>query len=215
MKRLLAGLIIVGTSFAGTPQTPTQSSPMPQSMPPQPQPLPTTQAPSPMPPVEIKPEDKTIIDLKKKMSMKQTYNDYQKIDKATSIDRINLEKSLKESQYSLKAQILKEKQLDAQVPYYYTIPVKGVVGDVVLTDQMPLKDGAVLKGKDRISVKNGLVYIGDYLISYPVMEHIKEPKIDESISSSAPQLLTGLPTPNTNGNSPIGSPPIPLPPPMR
>jgi hypothetical protein len=81
---------------------------------------------------------------------------------------------------------------------------------------MPLKDGAVLKGKDRISVKNGLVYVGDYLISYPVMDHIKEPKIDEGTSSSAPQLLTGLPTPNTNSsNSPIGSPPIPLPPPMR
>ena len=217
MKRLLLlSLIITGTSFA-QPMPPEPQAPMPQPMPPQP--TPTAQAPmpppSPMPPVEIKPEDKEIINLKKRMTIKQTYNEYQKVDKATSIDKINLERSLREAKYSLKVQIYKEKQLDSQLsyPYYYNIPVKGVVGNIVLTDQMPLKDGAVLKGKDKISVKDGLVYVGDYLISYPVMDNIKQPKVDANTSSSsAPQLLTGLPTPDRT-SSPIGTPPIPLPPP--
>jgi hypothetical protein len=227
MKRLiLASLIVVaGSSFAQPPQpqAPMQPSSMPQPMPPHPQPLPTSQAPTPpqpnpMPPVEIKPEDKAIINLKKKMTVKQTYNEYQKVDKATSIDKINLEKSLREAKYALKAQIYKEKQLDSQLPYpyYYNIPIAGVVGNVALTNQTPLKDGTVLKDKDKISIKDGLVYVGDYLISYPIMDNIKQPKVDTaSTSSSAPQLLTGLPTSNTsNGmNSPIGQPPIPLPPP--
>lgn len=238
MKRLVfLSLIVAGTSFADPmpqtmpqqqptqpPSTPMQSSPTP--IPSQPQPLPTAQAPTPnsispnpMPPVEIKPEDKTVINLKKKMTIRQIYNEYQKVDKATSIDRVNLERSLREAKYALKAQIYKEKQLDAQLPhpYYYAIPIKGVVGNIALTDQLPLKDGTVLKGRDKISIKDSLVYVGDYLISYPVMDHIKEPKIDASTSSSAPQLLTGLPTANnSNGGSPIGSPPIPLPlPPPR
>jgi hypothetical protein len=170
-----------------------------------------------MPPVEIKPEDKAIINLKKKMTIKQTYNDYQKVDKATSIDKVNLERSLRESKYSLKTQIYKEKQLDSQLPYpyYYSIPIAGVVGNVALTNQTVLKDGTVLRNKDKISIKDGLVYVGDYLISYPVMDNIKQPKVDTNTTlSSAPQLLTGLPTTPSNGmNSPIGQPPIPLPPP--
>jgi hypothetical protein len=238
MKRLIlaSSLIVVGTSFADPmppqPQAPMQPpmpptvQPMPaptqpnmqQPMPPQPQPLPATQAPippNPMPPVEIKPEDKSIINLKKKMAVKQTYNEYLKVDKATSIDKINLEKSLREAKHSFKVQIYKEKQLDAQLPYpyYYNIPVQGVVGNVALTSQTPLKDGTMLRGKDKISIKDGLVYVGDYLISYPVMSNIKQPTIEESSSSSSPpQLLTGLPTSNSM-NSPIGSPPMPLPPP--
>lgn len=233
MKRLiLTGLIItVGSSFAGPmppqPHAPVQPSSLPQAMPPQPtsqsQSLPTAQSPAPpqinpMPPVEIKPEDKAIIDLKKKMSMKQTYNEYQKVDKATSIDRINLERSLREAKYSLKAQIYKEKQLDSQLPYpyYYNIPITGVVGNIALTSQTPLKDGTVLRGKDRISIKDGLVYVGDYLISYPAMDNIKQPKVDvNASSSSAPRLLTGLSTNSSSGmNSSAGSPPMPLPLPL-
>jgi hypothetical protein len=232
MKRLIfLGLIVAGTSFAEPmpQQQSTQLPSTPMTAPSQPQPLPTAQTPTPippqtnsappnpMPPVEIKPEDKAVIDLKKKMTVRQIYNEYQKVDRATSIDRINLERSLREAKYALKAQMYKEKQLDAQLPhpYYYAIPIKGVVGNVALTDQTPLKDGTVLKGRDKIAIKDGLVYVGDYLISYPVMDHIKEPKIDASTSSSAPQLLTGLPTASNSG-SPIGSPPIPLPlPPPR
>jgi hypothetical protein len=209
MKRLLASLVVVGTSFAVQP---------PQSQAPMPPQTPTPQAPMP-PPVEIKPEDKAIINLKKKMTIKRTYNEYQKVDKATSIDRINLEKSLRDAKYSLKTQIYKEKQLDSQLPYpyYYNIPITGVVGNVALTSQTPLKDGAVLKDKDKISIKDGLVYVGDYLVSYPVMDNIKQPKVEASASASALQLLTGLPTANnSNGNSPMGTPPMPLPlPPPR
>jgi hypothetical protein len=222
---LASSLIILGTSFAEPvlpqPQTPIQPSLIPQPMPPHPQPLPTAQSPmpqpsvNPVPPVEIKPEDKAIIDLKKKMTIKQTYNEYQKVDKATSIDKINLERSLREAKHSLKVQIYKEKQLDSQLPYpyYYNIHIAGVVGNVALTDQTPLKDGTVLKDKDKISIKDGLVYVGDYLVSYPVMDNIKQPKVEDTSTSSAPQLLTGLPTASSNGmNSPIGQPPITLPP---
>jgi hypothetical protein len=248
-KLILASLIVVETSFAApmppqpqAPMQPMQSSSTPQPMPippnqsippsqanqPTPSPMPTQAPPSPtttqpsvnpMPPVEIKPEDRAIINLKKKMTIKQVYNDYQKVDKATSIDRLNLEKSLREAKYALKSQIYKEKQLDSQLPYpyYYNIPVAGVVGNLALTSQTPLKDGTVLRGKDKVSVKDGLVYVGDYLISYPVMDNMKQPKVDTtSTTSSAPQLLTGLPTSNINtSNSPIGTPPIPLPPPTR
>jgi hypothetical protein len=231
MKKLISiGLIVIaGSSFAEPmppqPQAPMQPPSMPQPMLTQPQSLPpTSQAPTPpqlnpMPPVEIKPEDKAIINLKKKMTIKQTYNEYQKVDKATSIDKVNLERSLREAKYSLKAQIYKEKQLDSQLPYpyYYDIPIAGVVGNLALTSQTPLKDGTVLKDKDKISIKDGLVYVGDYLISYPVMDSIKHPKLDTDTISSAPQLLTGLPTPNASNNtnnisSPIGSQPISLPP---
>jgi len=218
MKKLvLVGLIAaVGTSFAepmptqSQPPMPTQPQPDIQPSP-MPQPTPPPQL-NPMPPIEIKPEDKAIIDLKKKLTMKKTYNDYQKIDKATSIDRINLERSLREAKYSLKTQIYKDKQLDAQLlhPYYYNIPIVGVVGNVALTYQTPLKDGTVLKDKDRISIKDGVVYVGDYLISYPVMNSIVQPDVSLVSSPSTPQLLTGLPT---TDNSPSGSPPIPLPPP--
>jgi hypothetical protein len=238
MKRIvLMGLIVTGISFADSmhlqPQVPVQSSSsVQQPMSSQQQTSPTVQTPtslqsnsmpsnsiSLMLPVEIKPEDKAIINLKKKMVIRQTYNDYQKVDKATNIDRLNLERSLREARYALKVQVYKEKQLDSQLsyPYYYSIPIAGVVGNVVLTSQTPLKDGVVLRGKDRISIKDGLVYVGDYLISYPVMDSIRQPKVDmDAISSSAPQLLTGLPTlsPSNGISSLSGSlPPMALPPP--
>lgn len=241
-KIILTSLIIaIGTSFADPippmqGQVPTAQPtaqpigsmqqpqiPMPSSQPSSPSPSTEQPSASAMPPIEIKPEDKSIINLKKKMVIKQAYNDYQKIDKATSIDKVNLEKSLREAKYSLKVQVYKEKQLDAQLshPYYYAIPVKGVVGNVALTDQTPLKDGTRLNGNDRIAIKDGLVYIGDYLVSYPVMDNIKQPKIeDDSASGSPPQLLTGMPpsnegsAPQNSSQSPSGSPPMPLPPPV-
>lgn len=229
-KLALVSLVIVETSFAGSvpsqSQIPVQSSSIPQTMSPQSQSLPTAQVSTPsqsnsalsnsMPPVEIKPEDRAIINLKKKMTVKQTYNDYQKVDKATSIDRLNLERSLREAKYALKVQLYKEKQFDSQLPYpyYYDIPIVGVVGDIALTSSTPLKDGTVLRGKDRISIRDGLVYIGDYLVSYPVMDSIKQPKIDTNLSfSSAPQLLTGLPASGPSGAvSSVVSPSVPLPP---
>jgi hypothetical protein len=233
MKKLFfLSLIVVGTSFADPlSQPPTQPSSPSTFTSSQSQSL-STESPTPVPQtsitpnvtspsatlsIELKPEDKAIIRLKKKMAIKQTYNEYQKVDKATSIDKINLEKSLREAKYALKTQIYKEKQLNFQLlyPYYYSIPIRGVVGNVVLTDQTTLKDGTVLKGKDRIFVKDGLVYVKDYLISYPVMEHIKQPKVEEVASLSVPQLLTGLPTANSSGNSLVGSPPMPLPPPIK
>lgn len=212
MKRPLAlGLLLVSWVYAQP--TPT---PMPTPMPPtpmQPTPMPSTNpSPSPMPPIELKPEDKEIISLKKKTKLKQTYSEYQKADKAISIDKLNLERTLLEAKHALKAQQYKNKQLEVQMsyPYYYSIPISGVVGNMAITNGLVLKDGTVLMGNDKIVVKNGHVYVGGYLVSYPVMDNIKYPKV-ETTSVSSPQLLTGMPSFEDRG--PVGVPPVPPPPP--
>jgi hypothetical protein len=172
----------------------------------------TNPSPSPMPPIELKPEDKEIISLKKKTKLKQTYSEYQKADKAISIDKLNLERTLLEAKHALKAQQYKNKQLEVQMsyPYYYSIPISGVVGNMAITNGLVLKDGTVLMGNDKIVVKNGHVYVGGYLVSYPVMDNIKYPKV-ETTSVSSPQLLTGMPSFEDRG--PVGVPPVPPPPP--
>ncbi|MFZ8859586.1 MAG: hypothetical protein ACO2PP_03660 [Thermocrinis sp.] len=230
MKRPLAlGLILFSwvyaqptpmpTSTPNTPPgqpTPVQPTPMPTptpnppQMPPTPaQPMPAP-SPSPMPPIELKPEDKKIIDLKKKTRLKQTFNEYQKAEKAISIDKLNLERTLLEARYALKAQQYKNKQLELQMsyPYYYNISVSGVVGNMAITNGLVLKDGTTLMGKDKIIVQNGHVYVGGYLVSYPVMENIKYPQV-ETVSVSSPQLLTGMPS--FEGRGPVGVPPFPPP----
>jgi hypothetical protein len=168
-----------------------------------------------MPPIELKPEDRRIIDLKKKTRERQIYAEYQKARKAIRIDKLNLERTLLEAKYNLKAQRYKNKQLEVQMsyPYYYSIPISGVVGNMVITNGLVLKDGTTLRGKDRIVVKNGHVYVRGYLVSYPVMESIKFPQVETTIVSSPP-LLTGLPSFEDRG--PVGVPPLPppsLPPP--
>jgi hypothetical protein len=171
-----------------------------------------------MPPIELKPEDRKFIELKKKTMLKQTYNEYQKVDMATSVDKVNLERSLLEAKHALKAQQYKNRQLEVQTvyPYYYNIPISGVVGDMAITNGMVLKDGTVLMGKDRIVVQNGHVYVGGYLVSYPIMDNVKYPRV-ETTGMSSPQLLTGMPS--FEGRGPIGvpssPPPVPPPPPPR
>jgi len=230
MKRPLAlGLLLVGWVYAQPTPTPMPTptpTPMPnspqmqpapaQSMPaPSPTPSPTVSA-NPMPPIELKPEDRKFIELKKKTMLKQTYNEYQKVDMATSVDKANLERSLLEAKHALKAQQYKNRQLEVQTayPYYYNIPISGVVGDMVITNGMVLKDGTVLMGKDRIVVQDGHVYVGGYLVSYPIMDNVKYPRV-ETTSISSPQLLTGMPS--FEGRGPIGVPsslpPVPPPPP--
>jgi len=234
MKRPLAlGLFLVSYVYAqpmptpmptpmpDTPQIqPTPAQPAPaQPMPAPPStPSPTVSAnpnPNPMPPIELKPEDRKFVELKKKTMLKQTYNEYQKVDKATSIDKVNLERSLLEAKHALKVQQYKNRQLEVQTsyPYYYNIPVSGVVGDMAITNGMVLKDGTVLMGKDKIVVQNGHVYVGGYLVSYPVMDNIKYPQVENAASPSVPQLLTGIPS-FGGGGSPVGTPSLPpLPPP--
>ncbi len=224
MKRPLAlGLILFSWVYAQPMPMPTPTptpSPMPSppqatpTPPPAPSPTltpPVSANPSPMPPIELKPEDKQIIDLKKKTKLKQARNEYQKVEKATSIDKINLQRSLLEAKAALKAQQYKNKQLEVQTsyPYYYTIPISGVVGNMAITNGMVLKDGTVLMGKDKIVVKDGHVYVGGYLVSYPVMENVKYPRV-ETTSFSSPQLLTGMPSFEDRG--PVGVPPLPPPP---
>jgi len=220
MKRPLAlGLLLATCVYAQpTPMpTPTQPAPM-QPMPaPPPTPAPPVSAnpsPNPMPPIELKPEDKKIIDLQKKTQLRQIYNEYQKVEKATGIDKINLERSLLEARRALKAQEYKNKQLEVQTShlYYYSIPISGVVGNMAITNGMVLKDGTTLMGKDKVVVQNGHVYVGGYLVSYPVMDNIKYPSV-ETTSGSSPQLLTGMPS--FEGRGPVGVPtsPPPLPPP--
>jgi hypothetical protein len=163
-----------------------------------------------MPPIELKPEDKRIIDLKKKTRERQVYSEYQKAKKAISIDNLNLERTRLEAQYALKAQQYKNKQLEVQIsyPYYYNIPISGVVGNMAITNGLVLKDGTTLMGKDRIVVQNGQVYVGGYLVSYPVMENVKYPQV-ETVPVSSPQLLTGMPSFENRG--PVGVPPFPPP----
>ena len=228
MKRPLAlGLILVSWVYAqpmptptptpmptpSTPQpTPTPMQPTPAQPMPAPSPIPPpTVSANPMPPIELKPEDKKLIELKKKTMLKQTYNEYQKVDKATRIDKVNLERSLLEAKHALRVQRYKNKQLEVQTayPYYYNIPISGVVGDMAITSGMVLKDGTVLMGKDKVVVQNGHVYVGGYLVSYPVMDNIKYPQV-ETTPASSPQLLTGIPS---FGGSPVGMPPLPPPPP--
>ena len=192
-----------------TPMQPTPDQPMPA---PSPTPSPTVSTnPSPMPPIELKPEDRKFIELKKKTMLRQTQNEYQKVDKATNIDKVNLERSLLEAKHALKVQQYRNRQLEAQTsyPYYYNIPVSGVVGDMAITSGLVLKDGTVLMGRDRIVVQNGHVYVEGYLVSYPVMDNIKYPRV-ETTSVSSPQLLTGMPS--FDGGSPVGMPPLPPPP---
>jgi hypothetical protein len=182
---------------------------------PSPAPSPTVSANpnlNPMPPIELKPEDRKFIELKKKTMLRQTQNEYQKVDKAASIDKVNLERSLLEAKQALKAQQYKNKQLEVQTsyPYYYNIPISGVVGDMAITNGLVLKNGTVLMGEDRIAVQNGHVYVKGYLVSYPVMDNIKYPRV-ETTSVSSPQLLTGMPS--FDGGSPVGMPPLPPPPP--
>jgi hypothetical protein len=216
MTRPLAlGLILVSWVYAQptpTPMpTPTPIAPA-QPTPAQPMPAPS---PAPMPPIELKPEDREIISLKKKTKLKQTYSEYQKADKAISIDKLNLERTLLEARHALKAQQYKNKQLEVQVsyPYYYNIPISGVVGNMVITNGLVLKDGTTLRDKDRIVVRDGHVYVGRYLVSYPVMDSIKYPQV-ETTSVSSPQLLTGMPS--FEGRGPVGTPslPPPVPPPL-
>jgi hypothetical protein len=176
---------------------------------------PVSANPSPMPPIELKPEDKKIIDIKKRTRLKQTFNEYQKAEKAISIDKLNLERTRLEAQKALKVQQYKNKQLEVQMsyPYYYNIPISGVVGNMAITNGMVLKDGDTLMGKDRIVVKDGHVYVGGYLVSYPVMENIKYPQVEDA-AATPPQLLTGMPSFEDRG--PVGVPPFPppsLPPP--
>jgi len=220
MKRPLAlGLILFSWAYTQptpmptpmptptpTPSTPAQSIPAPSPPPP-----PTVSA-NPMPPIELKPEDKKFIELKKNTMLKQTYNEYQKVNKAASIDKVNLERSLLEAKHALKAQQYKNKQLEVQTShlYYYNIPISGVVGDMAITSGMVLRDGTVLMGKDRVVVQNGHVYVGGYLVSYPVMDNIKYPQV-ETAAVSSPQLLTGMPS--FEGRGPVGLPPPPPPPP--
>jgi hypothetical protein len=172
-------------------------------------------SPAPMPPIELKPEDREIISLKKKTKLKQTYSEYQKADKAISIDKLSLERTLLEARHALKAQQYKNKQLEVQVsyPYYYNIPISGVVGNMVITNGLVLKDGTTLRDKDRIVVRDGHVYVGGYLVSYPVMDSINYPQV-ETGSVSSPQLLTGMPS--FEGRGPVGTPslPPPVPPPF-
>jgi hypothetical protein len=229
MKRPLAlGLILFSWVYAQPTPTPTPNPPQPtptptqptpaQSMPaPSPTPPPTVSAnpnPNPMPPIELKPEDRKFIELKKDTMLKQTYNEYQKVDKATSIDKVNLERSLLEAKQALKVQQYKNKQLEVQMSYlyYYNIPISGVVGNMAITNGMVLKDGTVLMGNDKIVVQNGHVYVGGYLVSYPVMDNIKYPQVGTT-SVSSPQLLTGMPSFGGGGGSPVGTPPLPPPPP--
>ncbi len=215
-KTLSLGLILFSWVYAQP--MPMPSPPEMQPTPAQPMPAPSVSAnpsPSPMPPIELKPEDKKIIDLKKRTRLRQTQNEYQKVQKATSIDKVNLQRSLLEAQNALKVQQYKSKQLEVQMsyPYYYTIPISGVVGNMAITNGMVLKDGTTLMGKDKIVVKDGHVYVGKYLVSYPVMENIKYPQV-ETVSVSSPQLLTGMPSFEERG--PVGVPPFPppsLPPP--
>jgi len=230
-KPLALGLFLFSWVYAQPTPTPmpipetnhTQISPAPtQSIPAQPMPVPSPTPPptvsanpnpNQMSPIELKPEDKKFIELKKKTMLRQTYNEYQKADKATRIDKVNLERSLLEAEHALKAQKYKNRQLEVQMsyPYYYNIPISGVVGDMVITSGMVLKDETVLMGKDKIVVQNGHVYVGGYLVSYPVMENIKYPKT-ETTSVSSPQLLTGMPS-FGGGSPPVGMPPVPPPPP--
>jgi hypothetical protein len=211
MKRSLLGLILVSWVYAQPMPMPTPIQPMPMEPSPAPSP-PVSANPSPMPPIELKPEDRKIIDLKKKTRLKQTQGEYQKAEKAVSIDKLNLERTRLEAQYALKAQRYKNKQLELQTSllYYYNIPINGVVGNMAITNSLVLKDGTVLMGKDRIVVQNGHVYVGGYLVSYPVMDNIKYPQV-ESPSVSSPQLLTGMPS--FEGGGPVGVPPLPPPPP--
>ncbi len=219
MKRTLSlGLILFSWVYAQPMPGPTPTPPEMQPIPAQPMPAPPVLAnpsPSPMPPIELKPEDKKIIDLKKKTRLRQTQNEYQKAEKAISIDKINLQRTLLEAQNALKAQQYKSKQLEVQMsyPYYYSIPISGVVGNMAITDKLVLKDGTTLMGKDKIVVKDGHVYVGKYLVSYPVMENIKYPQV-ETTTATPPQLLTGMPSFEERG--PVGVPPFPppsLPPP--
>jgi len=232
MKKPLAlGLILVSWAYAQPTPMPTPTpTPMPTPMPnppqmdpapvqPMPAPSPTPSPPvsanpnpNPMPPIELKPEDRKITDLKKKTKLKQTYNEYQKAERATSIDKVNLERTLLEAKHALKAQQYKNKQLEVQMsyPYYYNIPISGVVGNMAITNGMVLKEGTVLMGKDRIVVRDGHVYVGGYLVSYPVMENIKYPQV-ETTTVSSPQLLTGMPS--FEGRGPVGTPFLPPPPP--
>ena len=235
MKRPLAlGLILASWVYAQPMPTPTPTpTPMPsppqmhstpaQPAPAQPMPAPsptpspsisTAPNPNPMPPIELKPEDKEIINLKKKTRLRQTYSEYQKVEKAVSIDKVNLERSLLEARHALKVQQYRNRQLEVQTsyPYYYNIPISGVVGNMAITSGMVLKDGTVLMGNDKIVVQNGHVYVGGYLVSYPVMDNIKYPRAEDS-SVSSPQLLTGMPS--FDGRGPVGVPPVPPPPPPR
>jgi len=222
MKKTLAlGLILVSWVYAQPMPTPTPtpppSYPQMEPTPAQPMPAPPVSAnpsPSPMPPIELKPEDKEIINLKKKIKLRQARNEYQKVEKATSIDKVNLERTLLEAKHALKVQQYKSKQLEVQMsyPYYYSIPISGVVGNMAITNGLVLKDGTVLMGKDRIVVQNGHVYVGGYLVSYPVMENIKYPQV-ETTTVSSPQLLTGMPAFEDRGPVGIPSFPPPVPPP--
>jgi len=214
-RPLTLGFILVSWIYAQpmpTPMQPAPTQPMPAPSPAPAPPVSANPGPNPMPPIELKPEDRKIIDLKKKTKEKQIYGEYQKANKAINIDKVNLERSLWEAEYALKAQQYKNKQLEVQMsyPYYYNIPISGVVGNMVITNGLVLKDGATLRDKDRIVVQNGHVYVGGYLVSYPVMDNMKYPRV-ETPSVSSPQLLTGMPS--FEGRGPAGVPPLPPPPP--
>ena len=198
------------------PMEPTPVQPMPAPSPTPSPPVSASPNPSPMPPIELKPEDKEIINLKKKTKLKQTYSEYQKAEKAINIDKVNLERTLLEAKHALNAQKYKNKQLEVQMsyPYYYNIPISGVVGNMAITNGLVLKDGTTLRDKDKIVIRDGHVYVGGYLVSYPVMDNIKYPRV-ETTTVSSPQLLTGMPS--FEGRGPIGvpssPPPVPPPPP--
>jgi len=196
------------------PMEPTPVQPMPAPSPTPSPPVSASPNPSPMPPIELKPEDKEIINLKKKTKLKQTYSEYQKAEKAINIDKVNLERTLLEAKHALKAQQYKNKQLEVQMsyPYYYNIPISGVVGNMAITNGLVLKDGTTLRGKDRIMVRDGHAYVGGYLVSYPVMDNIKYPNV-EITSVSSPQLLTGMPSFEDRGPVGVPSLPPPVPPP--
>jgi len=219
MKRTLSlGLILFSWVYAQPMPTPIPP-PTPiepgQPTPAQPMPTPPVSA-NPMPPIELKPEDRKIIDLKKRTRLRQAQSEYQKAEKAVSIDKLNLERTRLEAKYSLEAQKYKNRQLEVQMsyPYYYSIPISGVVGNMAITNGLVLKDGTTLMGKDRIVVQNGHVYVGGYLVSYPVTENVKYPQV-ETPAVSSPQLLTGMPS--FEGGGPVGvpsfPPPVPPPPP--
>jgi len=221
MKRPLAlGLLLFSWAYTQPMPTPTPmptpidpSQPIPAQPIPAP-PVPANPSPSPMPPIELKPEDRKIIDLKKRTRLKQAQSEYQKAEKAISIDKLNLERTRLEAQYALKAQRYKNKQLEVQMsfPYYYSIPISGVVGNMAITNGLVLKDGTTLKGKDKLVVRDGHVYVGGYLVSYPVMENIKYPRVETMVVSS-PQLLTGMPSFEDRGPVGVPSLPPPVPPP--
>lgn len=197
MKKLIIGILSI-SAFA------LAENPQPVNQPPinQMQKIQETQPPEKPIDIKLSPEDEKIIKLKKKMTERKLYNDYQKVEKATNIDKLNLMLNEIQTKNAIKSEIRKAKLLERPVEEI-KVKVSGVVGSVAITDTIAIKDGDLVRDK-QVVIRDGMVYIDgiNTVINYTATKD----DANVSASSGSVNLLTGLP------NGQTGQMPPPLPP---